>query len=368
MALSIAAERFVTSSQTMSIVDGSPALVVWHSEPFSAIVLGPSFVQALLLPVVDGTDVQVSFLPPGSEAAADGQPTGIYTVRGELPLTLQIRPKDPATLYSGVSRQQNLYLGMLAVVVALLAFGGYFTIHTLKSELAVAQLKSDFVSTVSHEFRSPLAGINQLGEMLRDGRVENEERRREYYGMIVAETQRLRRLVENVLDFARMEDGRKQYRFEPVESSRWLQEVAEDFQGEVAGRGFEVEARIPQELPIIFGDRETLTTAVHNLLDNAVKYSPDSHTVRLEASVSDTSLSISVSDRGVGIRDEDRPRIFEKFYRGGGDLARQVKGVGLGLNLVQHIVLAHGGTIDVDSKEGEGSTFTIRLKSAGRPA
>jgi two-component system sensor histidine kinase SenX3 len=115
-------------------------------------------------------------------------------------------------------------------------------------------------------------------------------------------------------------------------------------------------------------DRETLTTAVHNLLDNAVKYSRDSRNVRLEARCNGNGLSISVCDRGAGIREEDRPHIFEKFYRGSGELARQVKGVGLGLNLVQHIVAAHGGTIEVASNEGEGSTFTIHLKTGERPA
>jgi signal transduction histidine kinase len=251
---------------------------------------------------------------------------------------------------------------MIVVVLALLGFGSYFTVRTLKGELAVAQMKSDFVSTVSHEFRSPLAGINQLGEMLRDGRVEGEARRHEYYEMIVTETQRLRRLVENILDFSRMEDGRKQYRFAPFEPSGWLQELTEDFQTEVAAAGFRIESSIPPELPSILADRETLTTALHNLLDNAVKYSPNTRSVRLKAEADRDVLAISVCDSGVGIGEEDRARIFEKFYRGGGDLARQVKGVGLGLNLVQHIVAAHGGTIDFQSKEGEGSTFTIRLK------
>src|SRR6185295_14133350 len=266
MKLSIAAERFVATPQMLSTDEASTTLAFWHSEPFAAIVLGPSFIREHLLPAGDA-DMQATLLAPGGETLAGvapaGEPMGAYTLQGELPLRLQIRPKDPTTLYSAVSRQQNLNLGVLGVVVALLAFGGYFTMHTLKSELAVAQMKSDFVSTVSHEFRSPLAGINQLGEMLRDGRVEDETRRQEYYGMIVSETQRLRRLVENMLDFARMEDGRKQYRFESVEPSQWLQEVAEDFRGEVAGRGFAVEARIPQELPAIVCDRETLTTAVH---------------------------------------------------------------------------------------------------------
>jgi signal transduction histidine kinase len=285
-----------------------------------------------------------------------------------MPLRVHVWAKDPAALYATISRQQNLYLGMLAVVVALLGFGGYLTVRTLKSELAVAQMKSDFVATVSHEFRSPLAGINQLGEMLRDGRVHHDARRQQYYEMIVGETQRLRRLVENVLDFARMEDGRKQYQFEPLESAQWLREVAEDFRSEVAGAGFAIDAEIPEELPAIVADRETLTTAVHNLLDNAVKYSGNSNVVRLRANADPEALSISVKDEGVGIREEDRPRIFEKFFRGGGEIARQVKGVGLGLNLVQHIVAAHGGSITFDSTEGKGSTFTIRLKTARNPA
>jgi signal transduction histidine kinase len=161
------------------------------------------------------------------EAASGREPAGAYRLESaSFPLRLQVRSKDPAALYAGVTRRQNLYLAMLAVLVLLLGFGGYFTIQALRNELAVAQMKSDFVSTVSHEFRSPLAGINQLGEMLRDGRVEDENRRQEYYGMIVAESQRLRRLVENVLDFARMEDGRKQYRFEAVEPAGWLREIA----------------------------------------------------------------------------------------------------------------------------------------------
>jgi signal transduction histidine kinase len=258
---------------------------------------------------------------------------------------------------------------MLAVVVTLLTFGGYFTIRMVQGELAVAQMKSDFVSTVSHEFRSPLAGVNQLAEMLRDGRVPDIGRQQQYYEMIVTETQRLRRLVENILDFSRMEDGRKQYRFEPLQPVEWLQEITDDFRAEVATSGFAVESRIPSQLPTIVADRETLTTAVHNLLDNAVKYSRDVKSVRLEAAADGDVVFISVRDHGIGIQDADRPRIFEKFYRGGGAITKQVKGVGLGLNLVRHIVAAHGGTIDFDSKEGEGSTFTIRLKTAeGGPA
>jgi signal transduction histidine kinase len=252
---------------------------------------------------------------------------------------------------------------MLGVIIALLLFGGYFTVRTLRTELAVAQLKSDFVSTVSHEFRSPLAGINQLGEMLRDGRVKDEPTRQRYYEMIVRESQRLRRLVENVLDFSRMEEGRKRYRLEPFEPAPWLRQLSGDFQEEVASAGFQVQATVPEDLPVLVGDREALTTAVHNLLDNAAKYSRNSKTLWLEASANGDGLSVTVRDRGVGISEQDKPHIFEKFYRGGGDLKQQVKGAGLGLNLVRHIVTAHGGSVDFESQEGQGSAFTVHLKA-----
>lgn len=282
----------------------------------------------------------------------------------EFPLRLQVRPKNPAVLYAEARRRQAVYMGMLGVVLALLVFGGYFTVRALRTELAVAQIKSDFVSTVSHEFRSPLAGINQLGEMLRDGRVKDETTRQRYYEMIVRETQRLRRLVENVLDFSRMEEGRKRYHLEPFETTPWLQQITEDFREEVASVGFRLEATVPEDLPVVIGDREALTTAVHNLLDNAAKYSRDSKTVWLEASPNGDGLSVTIRDRGAGISDQDKPHIFEKFYRGGGDLRQQVKGAGLGLNLVRHIVAAHGGAVDFESREGEGSAFTLHLKSA----
>jgi signal transduction histidine kinase len=374
LALSLFAEQFAAAPRSFASDDGTLNLAFWRSEPFTAILLGESFVRSSLLQVAAGTEFDVALVSGGGlplikSAVSEHEPVAAYTLQNaELPLRVRVWAKDPAALAATVNRRHDLYLGMLAVVVAVLGFGGYLTVRTLKSELAVAQMKSDFVSTVSHEFRSPLAGINQLGEMLRDGRVLEESRRQEYYEMIVAETQRLRRLVENVLDFARMEDGRKQYRFEPVEAAEWLKEVAEDFRTQAAGAGLAFDTEIPDELPPIVADRETLTTAVNNLLDNAVKYSGDSNVVRLRANADSEGLSISVRDEGVGIREEDQPHIFEKFFRGRGEIARQVKGVGLGLNLVHHIVAAHGGSVSFDSAEGKGTTFTIRLKIARNQA
>ena len=137
---------------------------------------------------------------------------------------------------------------MMGVVVALLVFGGYLTVRTVKTELAMAQSKSEFVSTVSHEFRSPLTGIHQLAEMLKDGRVKDEQRRQRYYEMIVSESRRLRRLVENVLDFSRIEEGRKKYDLEPFEPTPWLRERVEEFQAEVGGAGSHDRGEHPRRL------------------------------------------------------------------------------------------------------------------------
>ena len=368
LALSRATEHFLEDPRPLLLDQEVLGLAFWNEEPFVAILLGGALVRSQLLPALDGADFQSSVLAPGGqilvgEAPPLDQAVASYTLRSaELPLQLRVWPTDPTALHAQVNRQQNLYVGMLAVLVALLTFGGYFTVRTLRTQLRVAQMQSDFVSTVSHEFRSPLAGINQLGEMLRDGRVP-DDRRQHYYELIVTETRRLRRQVENILSFSRMEDGRKQYRLEPLDAAGWLRDVSEEFQGQVADRGFAIEVSIPDALPAIVADREALTTAVHNLLDNAVKYSRESRTVQVEATANGDGLTISVRDRGVGIREADRPRIFEKFYRGGGELTQRVKGVGLGLSLVQHIVTGHGGTVDFESREGEGTTFTIRLKT-----
>ena len=373
MALSRATEQFLEDPRPLLLDGDVLGLAFWTEEPFVAILLGGPVVRSQLLPALDGADFQSAVLAPGGQMlVGDAPPTeqavASYTVRSaELPLQLRVWPTDPSALHAQVSRQQNLYAGLLAVLVALLTFGGYFTVRTLRTQVRVAQMQSDFVSTVSHEFRSPLAGINQLGEMLRDGRVP-DDRRQHYYQMIVTETQRLRRQVENILSFSRMDDGRTPFRLEPLDPTAWLRDLSEEFRGQVTGAGFSLEASIPDALPAIVADRDALTTAVHNLLDNAVKYSRESRTVQLEATANGDGLTIAVRDRGAGIRDVDRPRIFEKFYRGDDELTKCVKGVGLGLSLVRHIVEAHGGTVDVESREGAGSTFTIRLKTGSQHA
>jgi len=277
----------------------------------------------------------------------------------QLPWQLEAAPHDPAALERSLRNRETLFLGGLGLVMAVLLSGVCLTARAVRRESEFARLQSDFVATVSHEFRSPLTGIRQLAELLDSGIVKAEERRQEYFGLILKESDRLAHLVENLLDFSRLEAGRKQYSMDRIDSSAWLEGTA------AAVRNSRLCAEIPAGLPAVRGDRDSLASAVANLMDNALKYSPPESSVRLAAHSGSGKLSISVSDHGPGIALEEQSRIFEKFYRSGGELSRQVKGAGIGLSLVKRIVEDHGGNVSVFSQPGEGSTFTIDLKVIG---
>ena len=276
----------------------------------------------------------------------------------DLPWIVEASPADASRLFAGADQRRAIYTTILLFFFALLLAGSYFTARAVQRELEVARLKSDFVAMVSHEFRSPLTAIRQLSELLKRGRAPTEEKRQEYYSLISSESGRLSRLVENLLDFSRIEEGRKQYRHERFESAEWLRELVSRFEKQ------NVSLAIPPDLPPIAGDRMALTSAVDNLLDNAVKYSPPGSPVVCEAESGGGELTICVRDRGCGISREDRAHVFEKFYRGRGEISRQVKGAGVGLSLVRQIVEAHGGKVDFESGPGEGTVFRIRLKTA----
>jgi pentatricopeptide repeat protein len=374
-ALTRAVEELLAEPNRLLSDNATVHFAFWQRDPFRAIVLSGGFLSSHLWPRVlsaaedQGVDAalyspdgKVLFGSPPEKVPALGL-TNTIQIDGS-PWRLLVWPREPAALYADLKDRQNLYMATLIFVVALLIFGSYITARILKRELEVARMRANFVSTVSHEFRSPLTGIRQLGEMLLYGRVTGEERQRRYYKMIVQESERLGRLVENLLDFSRMEEGRKEYRFAPLNTSAWLRELVADFQSQIDGKGVSVVADIPEELPAISADGEALGCAVHNLLDNAVKYSPGSKTVWLDAGAGNGNITISVRDRGVGIPERDRRHIFEKFYRVAGEISQKVKGAGLGLSLVRHIVTAHGGAVECQSRVGEGSTFSIQLPAA----
>lgn len=275
----------------------------------------------------------------------------------QVPWTLYIASAPGANPDVSASRR-FLLLGTAVMVMFLLA-GTYFIARAIRREMEVSRMQSEFVSAVSHEFRSPLTSIRQLSEMLLAGRVPSEDRRHVYHGTLVRETQRLQRLVEALLNFGRMEAGARQYHFEEVHASELARRVAAEFENEIAsGRSIELHGNGDCRFP---ADPEALGVAVRNLVDNALKYSPRSEPVALEWGVESDRVAIRVRDRGPGIAPEERKRIFGKFVRGSAAAAGNVKGSGVGLAMVRHIVDAHHGEIQLDSRVGEGTTFTVLL-------
>ena len=371
LALSRAAEDFLKDPRTALPGEDITYLALRNTDPFAAVLVSADVMGSCWWPRIfstRGEDLKaVLYAADGSPVFGSPPPsTPPFVVTRDLriddtPWLLQIWPGRPEAIYADIRQRRTLSLTMLGFVTVLLAFGGYLTVRIVKRELEIARLRADFVSTVSHEFRSPLTGIRQLGGMLLDGRVTDPEKQRGYFKMIVQESDRLSRLVENILDFSRMEEGRREYRFEPLDPSPWLGTLVADFMTEIAAHGTAVEADIQDGLPPISADKEALGSAVRNLLDNAVKYSPGSKTVWLDAGADGDAVKISVRDKGVGISENDRKHIFARFYRAEGEISKRIKGAGLGLSLVKHIVTAHGGTIECQSRVGEGSTFTLRI-------
>jgi signal transduction histidine kinase len=371
--LSLADALDAASSSASPVIGGSGHVFVVfrRDDPFAALVVSAAFLNARIWPKVlntaalDGRVVRIAANGQDLYASPrDSSGLGVARLADAAGLSwrIEVEPADAARFYAAIKGRTRFYFALLSLVLVSLASGGYFVARTVRRELEVARMKSEFVSTVSHEFRSPLTGIRQLAELLARGRVTDESKRHHYYSRIVHESERLARLIENVLDFSRMEAGRKPYRFEALDTKEWLSGVAEEFQSDAARAGYRLQTDIPERLPAISGDRAALSTAVRNLLDNACKYSPDSKLVWLAAEAADGGITVRVRDRGVGIPRREQRRIFEKFYRGG-TLAEQVKGAGLGLSLVQHIVAAHHGEVRVESREGEGTIFSIELRA-----
>jgi signal transduction histidine kinase len=257
--------------------------------------------------------------------------------------------------------KRNIYILSLAVVIVALFFGGFLAIRSTAKELKLARLKSDFVATVSHEFRTPLTSIRYMAELLQRGRVREEERKQEYYKTITSESERLSRLVENLLDFSKIETGMKEYRMEETDVAALAAEEVDRFRHQAMLKDFSLETEIAPEMPIILADRESLSRAIGNLLDNAVKYSGENPQIVLRAWFEGGNVCLQVEDNGIGIDKSEQKRIFEKFYRSEKAQESNVKGSGIGLPLVDHIVRAHGGKVLLESELGKGTRVTIKL-------
>jgi signal transduction histidine kinase len=258
-----------------------------------------------------------------------------------------------------VRRQVALFSAAFGLLLLVIAAGLGATYRLVRREAEMAELKADFVANVSHDLKTPLALIRMFAETLEMGRVEDKAARQEYYRVITRESERLSRLLDNVLDFSRIEGGRRTYQLVPAAVSPIVHETLETFAYILDQAGFRVEVAVPADLPRIPLDADAVGQALANLVDNAIKYSGDRRVLRVEAALREGHLAVAVADEGVGIPPEEQERIFEKFYRIGRSDTQARRGSGVGLALVRHIAEAHGGCVTVESQPGRGSRFTL---------
>ena len=257
---------------------------------------------------------------------------------------------------------------ILLCILTLLTIGGLLlTKHVVSKEMALARLKSDFVSNVSHELRTPLALIRLYAETLELGRITTREKKQQYYRIVRKESERLTALINNILDFSRIEAGRKEYEFRETDIGDLVHNTLDSYRYQIESQGFAFEEKIDDNLPPVVVDREAIARAVVNLVNNALKYSADDKFLGVKLYRDNGSVKLEVVDHGIGIARRDQAKIFEKFYRTGDPLVHNTKGSGLGLSLVRHITEAHGGEIEVDSTPGKGSKFVLSLPLSGSP-
>jgi len=341
-------------------------------EAINRAFLDPASPQSIV-PRVDARIGKVALVREGEGARSMG-------ARG-LPATLRLYPvppgsaADPVLLPPGYvllfevhpaeALEQDLdaaderlgwTLGVMGFVVLL---GSLFVWRAVQAETRLAARKAEFVSTVSHELRTPLTSIRMYADMLKEGWVKDEASARDYFALIAAESERLARLVNNVLDFSRIERGKKTFEMRTGDPAPVVREAAETLRPYLREKGLKLEIDVPETLPAATFDRDALVQILVNLIDNASRHGKEE--VRVEAAARDGAVVLRVLDRGPGVPAADRERIFDPFTRGAQAAGG---GSGLGLALVRHYALAHKGRVEVSDRDGGGAVFSLVLPAS----
>jgi signal transduction histidine kinase len=276
----------------------------------------------------------------------------------DLIFAMKYRGTTIADIGNRFLRYNYIVLGALS---ALMVGGIWLTYRNVSREMNLARLKSDFVANVSHELRTPLALIRLYAETLELGRLTAKEKYQEYFRIIREESERLTALINNILDFSRIEAGRKEYEFKETNLADLVRSTLDSYRFQIEQNGFSFEENISSDVPPVIVDREAIARSLLNLVNNALKYSKDQKYIGVSLYRANSRVNLEVRDHGIGIAPNEQEKIFEKFYRCGDPLVHNIKGSGLGLSLVRHIARAHGGDVLVESTPEKGSKFTIAL-------
>ena len=319
-----------------------------------------------VLPAYAGVRIRLAGESIPLSLPAKPKPRLLASARGVLRLpfprsfTVEVEA-DPSALYARY-RQRLWVIGGLILSTAAIAFLGLFILwQGYQRQQRLSEMRTEFVSAVSHELRAPIGAVQLMAESLERGTITEPERQKAYFRLIAEECRRLGALAGNVLDFSRMESGRRQYTFAALRLTPLLHHAAAVMEPLGAERGVRVEVAEPDREMEPNWDGAAVEQALLNLLDNAIKHSPEGATVRVETEPMDSAVRLWVVDSGPGIAPEEQSRIFDLFYRVGSELRRETKGVGIGLAIVKHIAEAHGGRVLVESTPGAGSRFALEL-------
>jgi signal transduction histidine kinase len=316
--------------------------------------LGRQFVPAIL-------DEQDSVIYQ-QEKIVSGHPLIVEHCSSVLPTwRVAFFDRNGKTIDDIVAAEKRFYIILFIGTVILMVVGIGITVRTAAHEIQMAQMKSEFVSNVTHELKTPLTLIRMFSETLESGLVTEEQKRKEFSGIIRRESERLSHLIDNILDFSKMEAGKKEYQFEEVDIVELTRQTLESYSYQIEQQGFHLDISIPAYPLFIYADRNAIQQCILNLISNTLKYYEGEKYLGVVLLKNEHKVTLSVTDHGMGIAKEDLPKIFEQLFRSSQHKNKAIRGTGLGLTLTKKIIDAHNGTMSVRSQLHEGSTFTITL-------
>ncbi|MFA5317328.1 MAG: HAMP domain-containing sensor histidine kinase [Dehalococcoidales bacterium] len=368
--LAVRSEKSIVESNMMQKYESMASLVEGEftkalSDAQKELLDNPKYVEHMIIEQSAIFKEDVAILDSTGKSLSEEKgpkPVFVKQIKG-FPYRIAVYERYPVILSKIDERRRHLslYIGIIYLSAVLILSGAFVTLWALSRQWNLAQLKNEFVSHLAHDLRRPLTSIRMFTEMLQTGRVADDGKRKEYYGIISNESERLTLLANNILDFSRIEMGRKNYNIKKEDLARIINETVDRFRSYMIDVPRQVSVDIEENLPTVNADASAISQVIMNLLTNAAKYSPQDSIISVKAARADRNITVCVVDHGIGVPKGELKKIFRKFYRTRQNEVSEAEGSGLGLTLVKYIAEAHGGQIRAESEEGKGSRFTLVL-------